>query len=70
MAGMQGEPIARIGWLRAAVLGANDGIALPATLERLAGRIPGAELRFYEGGHMFIIQDRAAVRDMIAFLNA
>jgi len=50
--------------------GRYDGIALPETLERMAGRIPGAELRFYEGGHMFMIQDRAAVRDMIAFLNA
>ena len=50
--------------------GRYDGIALPETLERMAGKIPGAELRFYEGGHMFMIQDRAAVRDMIAFLNA
>lgn len=50
--------------------GRYDGIALPATLEKLAGRIPGAELRFYEGGHLFMIQDRSAVREMIAFLQA
>lgn len=63
----------RLGQISAPTLvagGRYDGIALPATLERLAGRIPGAELRFYEGGHLFMIQDRAAVRDMIGFLNA
>lgn len=63
----------RLGQISAPTLvagGRYDGIALPATLERLAGRIPGAELRFYDGGHMFMIQDRAAVRDMIGFLNA
>lgn len=63
----------RLGEIAAPTLvagGRFDGIALPATLERLAGKIPGAELRFYDGGHMFMIQDRAAVRDMIAFLNA
>ncbi|MBA4012726.1 MAG: hypothetical protein C0481_12740 [Phenylobacterium sp.] len=32
MSQMQGEPIARIGWLRAAVLGANDGIVSTASL--------------------------------------
>ena len=63
----------RLGEIAAPTLvagGRYDGIALPETLERMAGKIPGAELRFYEGGHMFMIQDRAAARDMIAFLNA
>ncbi len=50
--------------------GRYDGIALPETQERLAGRIPGAELKFFEGGHLFMIQDRAAVPAMIAFLKA
>lgn len=50
--------------------GRYDGIALPETQERLAGRIPGAELRFFEGGHLFMIQDRAAVPAMVAFLQA
>jgi 3-oxoadipate enol-lactonase len=48
--------------------GRYDGIALPATQERMAGRIPGAELRFFEGGHLFMIQDRAALPAMIEFL--
>ncbi len=49
--------------------GRYDGIALPKTQENLAGRIPGAELRFFDGGHMFMIQDRAAMPAMIAFLQ-
>ena len=40
--------------------GRYDGIALPATQEPMAGRIPGAELQWFEGGHLFMIQDRAA----------
>jgi 3-oxoadipate enol-lactonase len=50
--------------------GRYDGLALPATQERLAARIPGASLRFFEGGHLFMIQDRAAVPAMTAFLTA
>lgn len=49
--------------------GRYDGIALPQTLERMAARIPGARLEFFEGGHLFMIQDRAAVKAMIAFLQ-
>jgi 3-oxoadipate enol-lactonase len=48
--------------------GLHDGIALPETQKRMAARIPGAELRFFEGGHMFMIQDRAAFPAMTAFL--
>jgi 3-oxoadipate enol-lactonase len=50
--------------------GRFDGVALPETQERMAGRIPGAELRFFDGGHMFMIQDRDAMPAMIAFLNS
>ena len=49
--------------------GRYDGVALPETQARLAGRIPGAELRMFEGGHLFMIQDRAAVPAMVAWLN-
>jgi 3-oxoadipate enol-lactonase len=48
--------------------GKYDGIALPATQERLAGRIPGAKLAMFDGGHMFMIQDRTAVPAMVTFL--
>jgi 3-oxoadipate enol-lactonase len=49
--------------------GRHDGIALPETQTRMAGRIPGAELRFFEGGHLFMLQDRTALPAMIEFLN-
>jgi len=49
--------------------GRHDGIALPATQEKMAARIPGAELRFFEGGHLFMLQDRAAYPAMIEFLK-
>jgi 3-oxoadipate enol-lactonase len=49
--------------------GRYDGVALPETQERMAGRIRGAELRFFEGGHLFMIQDRAATPAIIEFLK-
>ena len=49
--------------------GRYDGIALPATQEYLASRIKGSVLRFFEGGHLFMIQDRTATATMIRFLN-
>jgi len=49
--------------------GRYDGIALPATQEKMAARIPGAKLQFFEGGHLFIIQDRTAAPAMAAFLT-
>ncbi len=49
--------------------GRYDGIALPETQERMAARIPGARLRFFDGGHLFMLQDRAALPAMIGFLN-
>jgi 3-oxoadipate enol-lactonase len=48
--------------------GRHDGIALPETQERMASRIPGATLQFFDGGHLFMIQDRTAVPAMAAFL--
>jgi 3-oxoadipate enol-lactonase len=49
--------------------GKYDGIALPQTQHNMAGRIPGATLQFFEGGHLFMIQDRAANPAIIEFLN-
>jgi 3-oxoadipate enol-lactonase len=50
--------------------GQYDGVALPATQHGMAGRIPGAQLQFFEGGHLFMLQDRAALPAMMAFLKA
>jgi 3-oxoadipate enol-lactonase len=63
----------RLGQIACPVLiaaGRYDGIALPATQEKMAAAIPGAELRWYEGGHLFMLQDRAAYREISAFLAA
>lgn len=48
--------------------GRYDGVALPATQEKMAARIPGARLQMFEGGHLFMIQDRAANPAILAFL--
>ncbi|MCU0311680.1 MAG: alpha/beta hydrolase [Acidimicrobiales bacterium] len=48
--------------------GRFDGIAPPANAEAIASRVPGAELRLYEGGHAFFAQDPAAFPDLFAFL--
>jgi len=49
--------------------GRYDGIAPLANSEAIASRIPGADLRVYEGGHLFFIQDRSATPDIVGFLN-
>jgi len=49
--------------------GCYDGIAEPAIVRALAGRIPGAQLRFFEGGHFFFSEDKAAYPAIIDFLG-
>ena len=49
--------------------GTFDGIAPPANGHAIASRIPSSEYREYNGGHMFFIQDRRALRDIVEFLN-
>lgn len=49
--------------------GRYDGIAPPANSEAIvAGIGPSAELRLYEGGHLFFVQDPAALPDLVGFL--
>jgi pimeloyl-ACP methyl ester carboxylesterase len=48
--------------------GRYDGIALPVTQERMAERIAGARLEFFEGGHLFMVQDRRAYQAIGEFL--
>ncbi len=62
----------RLGEIACPVLiaaGRFDGIALPATQEKMAARIKGAQLQFFDGGHLFMLQDRTAMPAMIAFLK-
>ena len=49
--------------------GRFDGIAPPANSEFLARTIPSARLALYDGGHIFLVQDAAAIPDIIAFLR-
>jgi pimeloyl-ACP methyl ester carboxylesterase len=50
--------------------GRFDGIAPMANAAAIASRIPGAELRAYDGGHAFFAQDPAALPDVRDFLLA
>ena len=48
--------------------GRYDGIAPPENSEAIAARVSGADLRLYEGGHMFFVQDPAAQPEILDFL--
>jgi 3-oxoadipate enol-lactonase len=48
--------------------GRYDGIAPPPNGEAIASRIPGAEMRVYEGGHAFFAQDPTAFPEILDFL--
>jgi pimeloyl-ACP methyl ester carboxylesterase len=50
--------------------GRFDGIAPVANGRAIADRVPHAELRLYEGGHLFIIQDKQAMIDVRGFVTA
>jgi 3-oxoadipate enol-lactonase len=50
--------------------GRYDMIAPPANGEAIAERVPNSELRLYEGGHIFFLQDPVAIPDAMEFLAA
>ncbi len=49
--------------------GAFDRLASPQNARNLAARIPNATLRFYRGGHGFLVECADFYEDVIAFLN-
>jgi 3-oxoadipate enol-lactonase len=49
--------------------GKYDGIAPPENLEAIQQQIAGSRIDFFEGGHLFLMQDRAAFPRIIDFLN-
>jgi 3-oxoadipate enol-lactonase len=49
--------------------GRYDGIALPVTQEKMLSRILNARLMWFDGGHLFMVQDPAAYPAVIGFLN-
>ncbi len=62
----------RLGKLHAPVLlcaGRHDGIAPLANMQAMAARMPAAELRIYDGGHLFLIQDRSAYPDIVDWIG-
>lgn len=48
--------------------GRYDGIAPLANMEAMAARIGGSRLRVYEGGHLFLVQDKSAYADIADWL--
>ena len=49
--------------------GKYDGISPPENGATIAERVPDAELRVYEGGHMFFCQDPTAMPEILDFLG-
>jgi 3-oxoadipate enol-lactonase len=50
--------------------GIYDGIAPPANAEQLASAIPGAKIQMFDGGHLFLLQDRESWPAITEFLSA
>ena len=50
--------------------GRFDGIALPQSMENMAARLPDASLKFYDGGHLFMVQDRDVYNDLAVFFRS
>jgi 3-oxoadipate enol-lactonase len=63
------DRLARVSCPTMVASGRYDGIAPPANGEAIASRVPGAELRIYEGGHAFFAQDPAAFGDILGFCS-
>ena len=49
--------------------GRHDGIAPPANMEAIDRQIPDSSLEFFDGGHLFLMQDSAAFPRIIEFLS-
>ena len=61
----------RLSQIKAPVLllgGKFDGVAPVENMQAIADQIESSEIRFYEGGHMFLVQDKKAYPDMIEWL--
>jgi 3-oxoadipate enol-lactonase len=50
--------------------GRYDGIAPPENSRAIASKVRRADLRGYEGGHAFLVQDPTAIPAFVAFLQA
>ena len=49
--------------------GQFDGVAPVENMQAIANQIESSEVRFYEGGHMFLVQDKRAYPEIIGWLK-
>ena len=49
--------------------GRFDGIAPTANMSAMATQIPDAELRLFDGGHLFLVQDKTSYPYIIQWLS-
>lgn len=49
--------------------GKFDAVARPETQHAMLSRLPNAELKLYEGGHLFLMQDAQAYKDITSFFQ-
>ena len=49
--------------------GRYDGVAPPANMEAIGAQIEDADIKFFAGGHMFLVQDKSAYSFIIQWLN-
>jgi 3-oxoadipate enol-lactonase len=64
------ERLSRIKCPTLVASGRYDGIAPPANGAAIASQIPHADLRLFEGGHAFFLQDPASIPEIVSFLSA
>ncbi len=66
------DTFARLGEIRSPTLlcgGKYDGIAPLANMQAMQHKIPNARLEVFEGGHLFLIQDKRAYAQIVQFLQ-
>jgi len=69
---MDHDTYARLAELRCPTLlcaGRYDGIAPLPNMQAMQQKIPNARLEIFEGGHLFLIQDKRAYTEIVQFLR-
>jgi len=63
------ERLAAAGMPALVCAGRHDGIAPVANSEAIVSRLPDATLEVFDGGHLFLVQDRRAHERIVEFLS-